>query len=44
MAMDALPDLVKIIFGESGIVIACFVAVFLNILIPPNKSMASEIH
>ncbi len=36
-AMDAFPDLLKLIFGESGIVIACLVAIVLNIAIPERK-------
>lgn len=33
-AMEAFPEVVKLIFGESGIVIACVVATTLNIIIP----------
>lgn len=36
-AMDAFPDLLKLIFGESGIVIACLVAIVLNIAIPERR-------
>lgn len=36
-AMEAFPELIKLIFGESGIVIACLVAIVLNILIPESS-------
>ena len=35
--MEAFPELVKLIFGESGIVIACVVSIILNIIIPENR-------
>ncbi len=36
-AMEHFPESIKLIFGGSGIVIACIVAIFLNILIPEDK-------
>lgn len=36
-AMQNFPDFVKLVFGGSGIVIACLVSIFLNILIPEKK-------
>ena len=36
-AMEAFPELITLIFGESGIVIACLVAIVLNILIPESR-------
>ena len=36
-AMEAFPELIKLIFGGSGIVIACLSAILLNIIIPEKK-------
>lgn len=36
-AMEAFPSLLRLIFGESGIVIACLVSIILNIIIPEKK-------
>ncbi|WIV12380.1 nucleobase:cation symporter-2 family protein [Proteiniborus sp. MB09-C3] len=41
-AMDHFPELIKVIFGGSGIVIACLVAMILNIAIPQNKDEIKE--
>lgn len=38
-AMGAFPEIVKLIFGGSGIVIACLVSIFLNIIIPERESV-----
>lgn len=35
-AMEHFPEAIKLIFGGSGIVIACLVAIFLNLLIPED--------
>lgn len=36
-AMEVFPDFIKLIFGGSGIVIACVVALLLNIIIPERE-------
>lgn len=36
-AMEYFPDFIRLILGESGIVIACLVAITLNIIIPERK-------
>jgi len=36
-AMVSLPDFLATLFGESAIVIACIVALVLNIIIPAEK-------
>jgi xanthine permease len=42
-AMEHFPEFIKLIFGGSGIVIACIVAIILNILIPEDKKDEEEI-
>ena len=41
-AMQNFPEFVKLIFGGSGIVIACLVSIFLNILIPEDKKIVDD--
>ncbi len=41
-AMNAFPDIIKLIFGESGITIACFVAIVLNIIIPDKENLEDQ--
>jgi NCS2 family nucleobase:cation symporter-2 len=41
-AMEHFPEAIKLIFGGSGIVIACIVAILLNILIPEDKKDEGE--
>ncbi|MDO5048104.1 MAG: nucleobase:cation symporter-2 family protein [Anaerococcus sp.] len=41
-AMQYFPQAIKLIFGGSGIVIACVTAIILNILIPEAKEERSE--
>ena len=43
-AMAALPDFIAALFGESGIVIACIVALGLNILIPQEQKNLEELN
>lgn len=42
-SMEYLPESAKLIFGGSGIVIACTVALFLNILIPNTEKEVESI-
>ncbi len=42
-AMAHFPEAIKVLFGESGIVIACLVAMILNIAIPEKKEEAEEV-
>lgn len=42
-AMEHFPEFIKLIFGGSGIVIACIVAIILNILIPEDKKDEEKI-
>lgn len=42
-AMEHFPEFIKLIFGGSGIVIACIVAIILNILIPEDKNDEEKI-
>ncbi len=39
-AMEAFPEFIKLIFGGSGIVIACVVALTLNVIIPEKAEDA----
>ncbi|MCF6460701.1 uracil-xanthine permease family protein [Clostridium sp. Cult3] len=41
-AMEHFPEVIKLIFGGSGIVIACLVAILLNIIIPEDKKQIEE--
>lgn len=41
-AMQNFPEFIKLIFGGSGIVIACLVSIFLNILIPEDKPIEDD--
>lgn len=41
-AMSSFPSFLATLFGESSIVIACLVALTLNIVLPPEESVASE--
>ncbi|ALS79709.1 uracil permease [Planococcus kocurii] len=36
-AMNAFPDIIQLLFGQSGITIACFVAILLNLVIPEDS-------
>jgi len=37
-AMNAFPEVIKLLFGGSGITIACFVAIALNLIIPEEAT------
>ncbi len=41
-AMEHFPEVIKLIFGGSGIVIACLTAILLNIIIPEDKIEKEE--
>lgn len=41
-AMESFPEVVKLLFGESGITIACFVAIVLNVVIPEGAMEPEE--
>ena len=36
-ALSGLPQALQLVFGESGIVPACFVAILMNVLLPKEK-------
>ncbi len=41
-ATEAFPEIFKLLFGQSGITVACFVAILLNIVIP-DKGVTEDI-